>query len=881
MILPDLSSFEKDAAAGPVLAEIQRARWRKARDAAKELCRKDKIRYLPLLVAANAGLAQDLWSRGLAHDAEGVVEYLKTIASAELMAALQARQAESQAAVAVQKAVGSNTGEAAAWSLAEAAAAALDAGTEPTPAALRAIDALVTAAWPVPEGSSAFVVELRAVRTAVQATGDGSWEAAREALRTLPRHSVFQHWRFFLRGVRHAHLGEKADAQLCFDPLPAGSAPARAAALYRDLLGLPPAADSSPTDAGIVMLTALAGVPAGWATPIVEASRHWKRGKLDKAYEALAQPLRQHFPSDEPGLGAILTDVVFAGSAGKSSLPYDAQQDLVSLFLERYHGEKFRSDRERLFALRFFLHEDAEDLEAGIAEEYGSDLAKTWARVARPDRLRESALWTMIAGHVQPVDDATGLLSTPKPSDLPSLRRMWQRATALDPENPDPAVRLAQFHLSAGDQSAYNDMLTDLVKRFPEAKAVLILSAQESVRRKSWPKALKTLRQVRAADPADSTVNHLMLSAIMHQALAFVQKSQPVPLTLWEELEPCLLDLPPASRPTAGFPFARSRWAAYITQSLLGHPTRQQQAEALAPSPWVHFYMTHLIMQRSGFAQVLLLPQAAPSWGDLLWFAHLNVWDAASRQPNKADHNVLLKVFRDWLRQLKSNDGLAKNQGGLLSAVNVFQQNSGASGPTRLWVDFCGELSRFLGPAARKKNSPYQLRMASLILLDRLTTMEIMAADMERLLQEATVAGDGPTIAIINHYLDIARRHCPAPAPATWEGEPPPHHQESYGKTSEDREELLSDEMLPSIQILAAVLKLNPKADLSQLQSTMSDVGMNEHLWKIVLQSAKKMAARMTRRQAETIVATEPGEVALPPPTRPQPRANPFQPELF
>ena len=84
----------------------------------------------------------------------------------------------------------------------------------------------------------------------------------------------------------------------------------------------------------------------------------------------------------------------------------------------------------------------------------------------------------------------------------------------MDPENPAPGVRLARFHQATNNQSAYNEQLTALVKRFPEAKAVLLLSAEESVRRKSWLKALKTLRQARTADPADGSVISLMLKVL-------------------------------------------------------------------------------------------------------------------------------------------------------------------------------------------------------------------------------------------------------------------------------------------------------------------------------------------------------------------------------
>ncbi len=886
MILPDLTAFLADPAAGPVLAGIQGERWRKARDAAKDLCRKDKPRYLPLLIAANAGLAQDLWNRGLGQDAEAVLEYLKTIAPSELLAALLARQAESQAEEALKKAIGGRPEDIAAWRLAESAAAALEAGGAAPAEAMPAVDAMVTASWSPPEETSAFSGELRVVRAAVQATGDGLWEEARLALQALPRRSVFQHWRFFLRGVRHAHLGEKTEAQRCFDALPPHSTPARAAAPYRDLLELPPAAAGAPEEASLPLLVAMAGLSPAWATPLLEAGRHWKRQKLDKAYEALASPLRQYFPTDDPGWGAVLTDVVFASCSGKSALPHAAQQGLVDYFLDRYDNEKFRSDRERLFALRFFLHEDQNALDAAVAEECGDELVKTWARVSGPDALRESAIWTMIGGYLQPAA-ANGSLPSPRHNEKIILGRIHEKAASLDRENPAPAVRLARYYFSVNNQSAYNAQLTALGKRFPEHKGVLRLSAEESIRRKSWPKALKTLHQAYAADPSDRAIVELMLQVLQAQVMGLHRKGQPVPDTLWQEMEPLLLDLPTdPARVSEVTAIGHSRWALYTFQGFSGVPGQSAAAARLAPSPWAHFFMLHLVMQRSGFLQVQPAPDTPPSWQDLRWFVLLLQWDEATRERSWTHQGDLSGIFRTFLKALQKK-GLAQDPGDLPAAVQAFQKAVESSNPSQsgLWVDITMEFTAIIAAAA-KKNAPYQIKLASAIFPERLYDMAGAIPVLQGILAEATAAKDTPAIQITNRYLDIALKKSRLPLPPEWgeEGLPGPSWESadgSDGEKNDDRE--LEDTLFPDIQAVAAALRIFPKSKRKEIKERFLAQGMPPDVFSRALDLAKLLAFTLTKQQAREILESSAWDLGALPPPPPPPviKPDPFQPDLF
>ena len=66
----DPNELAKDLGAARVLDFIKAGLWRKARDAAKELCKKDRSRYLALLIQANVGLMREMLGKGLVKEAE-------------------------------------------------------------------------------------------------------------------------------------------------------------------------------------------------------------------------------------------------------------------------------------------------------------------------------------------------------------------------------------------------------------------------------------------------------------------------------------------------------------------------------------------------------------------------------------------------------------------------------------------------------------------------------------------------------------------------------------------------------------------------------------------------------------------------------------------
>src|SRR5579871_5875729 len=68
---------------------LAQKQWRKARDEAKALVKKERERFLPLLLRANIGLAKEMQAKGQISEAQQVLSYLAGIATVEQLRAAE------------------------------------------------------------------------------------------------------------------------------------------------------------------------------------------------------------------------------------------------------------------------------------------------------------------------------------------------------------------------------------------------------------------------------------------------------------------------------------------------------------------------------------------------------------------------------------------------------------------------------------------------------------------------------------------------------------------------------------------------------------------------------------------------------------------------
>ena len=741
--------FAKDFEAAQVLQLMDAGLWRKARDAAKTLCRKDRGRYLDLLIGANAGLVREMLGKGLVKDAETVVAYLETFAPAETVAMLRAEMAAPTNQRQVKALA--DSGASGWWVAALRADEVMMAAGSVSPADQAAVDLLVTDAFEPDEAenvgrSARLAAELKAVRAACAATGEGRWEEAKSALRALPRQSVFREWRIFLRGVRCAYEEERETARQCFAQLPPAGALARAAASLA-----PDLADSSrpaPVTATVPFYLAATGQPAAWKAPILAAAASWKAGRRIQAFDDLLAGMKRVFPAVEPGLPALLTDAVLPSHARMNEDDWVDSENLYRRFSSGRAKAKARTPESALAFWRALCVAENAEMPHPELDRCWRLVIEMWRNCHGPDRQRDSLAWQWLGDALANPSE----LNNPFDDDAESRKnaakaiKSYEKAIEADETNEAAWLGLASLLIRQGETKRSNKMLDELVKKFPRNKGILILAGDRAIARKSYAKGIAILRSALALDPLDKDLKERTVVALTLRVREAGRKGAQT-ADLWADIEPLLERNPPSGH------YMLSRWMARVRRSLLDtEPEAAAQAEsdaiAMAPSDLVRLFFgltlasVYRIPPRKEWERAWTVAGSSPecTWESLLEILRiLNFTTAISgwgwKQTKPACDRVL-----NVLAHLVAPSRLEEDPAGLLASLDELEAlRKRASQPASQVIDFVRRdisdaLDAQVSPGA-KKSDP-RLRLASLLTVFReskiaLTYLKAIIADAE------------------------------------------------------------------------------------------------------------------------------------------------------
>ena len=767
----DAAPFAQDPAAAPALGWMGEGRWRKARDAAKELCKRDRGRYLPLLLASNVGLVREMLGKGLPKEATTVIDYLESFAPAALISTLRA---EMSSPVVKRTPTDSVKGDRAAW---WAVALRADAAKqEISPADLAVIDLLVADAYtpPVTVGDEAvqrLAAELAAVRAACDATGDGRWDEAREQLRGLPRQSVFRHWRLFLRGVRCVFEDQCETARQCFADLPPDGALARAARAFdADLVAAGP---SAPASARIPLYLAATGQPAAWGIPILASSAAWKAGKRVKAFEELQTGMKGSFPANQPGLAAVLTEAVLPYRVRMDDEDFDHADELADHYGLDGGRKSRHSPDSMLSVLRPMCIVDADDLSPGELDRSWRTVIDLWNRSEGADPLRDSVAWQWLGEALaKAAPESFGRTSYFQASaepDLGKARKALEKSVDCDPGNDAAWLALLSLLARQGDEKSHNRLLGELVKRFPRNKTILVKAGMHALDRRTYDKCLAALRAALALDPLDKQVKLTVLVALVQQTREYLRKERPV-ASLWAEMEPLLED-----RPGREY-LMLARWISRLRQALLdpaSDSTGQAMADAgrMAPSLIERLFMEDSLVSvyrlelRQDWQREWMEALAGTSWG---WRSFSNAMDLMAftsqikgwgwRENNRAGIGLLA-----MLKELLGKN-LSKDLDGLLDFLDHIESpQKGLTEHAKHLFGLCTrDLSDGLEQAVRsgKKKLDPRLSLAHLMLQIRSGNHLYASNDrvMKSLQAVATTATDLGMPAVVARVAKLCER---------------------------------------------------------------------------------------------------------------------------
>ncbi len=609
----NLNPFSADPQAASVLACLAEQKWRKARDFAKELCKKDRGRYLPLLILANEGLAQDLIKRQLWMDAEQVIVYLKSIAPASVIEDLERLKLCQNTAPTLASTAADH-----AWLGIVSLADALARQEPPPEKSWLLADQLVLHGSPSDAAQTPTALrvaaELAAVKEAIQATATGEWEVAQAALRTLPSNSVFQRWRMLLRGVRHAHLEEKAHAEQCFASLPPDSVPARAASLWQLQLNLPvPPAVKAPIEARATVLAVCVGAPPSWGKPLTIAQRLWKKKELLESYETLSAGLQSAFPTDVPGPALAITESLMS----IESSTMQASEEEYELAEDFYQMARFENPEkhERWLLGRFAICTQSKFLKpSDVAKDFA--LLQSWAETALgKNPLRTSILWQELGKALTQPEPGTLHLLSARMRDAVGARAAYEKAVATDPLNVEAQTELLALLRRLDDLPALTKHVEAFLKRCPDNKHALLEAGRLAIKRKAFGKGTGFLRRVIAIDPLDRSAIGELVSGLLQEAMTAAKKKPAALAGIWAEID-SLGSMPSLAAGDDPGTMFQSAWWTSILQALIEPDEKLAQAYwdlglTAAPRPaaaalWAAFAARHFKLRSTEQGDELL-----------------------------------------------------------------------------------------------------------------------------------------------------------------------------------------------------------------------------------------------------------------------------------
>ena len=619
-------------------AHLAAGRWRKARDAFKELCKRDRVKFQPLLIEANVGLARSLLHKRLVADAQQVVEYLKTIASAETIAALESEIGN--AAVDSSKPASDPVALLAEGSLApsdrcrmaDGLVVAFNRGTMETRTAAQ----------------EQVVADLRAIQQAIEATCLDEPDRALDLVRPLKRDSAFAHWRLFVRAVVAYQRGEFEKARESFEQLPTDSGPGRARAAWRLAIGgRVDLAQGPRSEAVLDAAGALSGEP-GWGRVVLRAEALWRADKHAASYRAV-RTAKTSFPSEGVDLTSALSDFFFNAATAMHDDHRSPYLDMLSE-IEELRREKNPTELRRIRRIlcllatsapgRDFETEDMRQLWEGFLQSHER------AHGANP-RLASAALCWLGEVLARPLPPPIFFRRTPKREDSHDAIAALEKSIKLDPTNIRAHLLLATVYATAKRVRDRNRLLDVMADRFPNDKGVLLIVGATCLDRKAIVKATDYFARALALDRLDPNTPDLLVTAYHRLALQHMQKGR---VTEGRRV----MDRAGEFGLNTSENFVRSRWCLAARRGVLEmlygdaplSAVSLDEARAISPTPaafafFVRSTWTHYDIRR---------PFPASLEGELK--------RAATKQPNVRDAVMLVQLHLYW-----PSEGLLTHQG--------------------------------------------------------------------------------------------------------------------------------------------------------------------------------------------------------------------------
>lgn len=575
--------------------DLAKGKFRQAKDGFKELCKIDKEKYLPELLQCYYGLANQMIQNGQLSDAVQVIDNIKALTgdknegSLDILIAIKKKDYDAVAGI-----------------YANLLSRGKDISTIQESPLIA--DTLVIAFREFPQIKSLcpeIYEELSAVQQALEDVSAEQYEDAWLKVKKIAVHSLFSHWKLFIKGLVAFYKNEDQKALEALGRLSSDTLLQGIAQPYMALLNSKTIDQKTPNESFLQRMCIVAGYPE-LASVLPKADSLWKTGRHYDSYRHVRNNLKS-FPGEGPDIAGTLTRFYFNSI---HHLPITEAIKYLENFPGKNTGASPESDLEEVLTCKadsLLCEKDR------VGAEDDNDCAETWVHFIETytkvfgnnNKLASLVyfrLGTMFA--VEKLQEPPLFPWLPVSKDRDGLQNAhlaehyFNKSISTDKDNMDAYLGLLKVYEKTNNKSKVTKLLDRLIPLFPDDSAILTRAGTSCVERKSYVKGIKYLEQAARLDPLDSTIKDHLAPSYFMAARAYFDKGQ---VNQGRELyEKALKN--GTSNPldfNRGYAYIYARWAALEFKNKNEDAANEklrlarEKADTLLPI----LYFTHLIFR--------------------------------------------------------------------------------------------------------------------------------------------------------------------------------------------------------------------------------------------------------------------------------------------
>ena len=505
-------------------SDMAQENFRRAKESLKELCKRDKEKFLPLLIECYNGLARQMIEKGQTSEAKTVLDQIRQLTGGE-------GGIDPRADVFMALASGDYR------RAAEALIGLYGDGNNPlSPEDSDTFaDTLVIAFEDFPrlkEMNPRLHEELTVIRKGLELASSGSFAEALDEVKPIRIQSPFAGWRLFIKGMCAFYRGEDSKAREAFQRLESRALLSRAARPFLFVVdgAVTRLSKEEPKELLLSQAVSVLNRP-DMETVLPRAEYLWYLGRHADSYEHTARTLAG-FPTEGRGLAGTMTRFYLNAPF---HMEYARAERYVMAVYPMKRGKKASPRHTLLFSRQRNLFIDHDQ---GIVDEefitYWEEFLTNYSQVHEENpKLRAlvyAHLGELFSREERDVRDYSFSRFGRRRKKKVEVRNhelaeeAYEKSLALVATDREVHMGLLNLYEKTGAESKRNKKLDQMSRLFPDDRDVLAKNGNFCVERKAFIKGIDYLKRALALDPLDRVLREDLCGAHISASYHFAVK---------------------------------------------------------------------------------------------------------------------------------------------------------------------------------------------------------------------------------------------------------------------------------------------------------------------------------------------------------------------